>query len=131
MKKILVNIFILVFCMFFLCGCNQKPFIVFSSSTVTSQSRPESVFLTGKKIYYAAVAPDGFEENLIKIQIFKQDEKSEFWGYSYMTNKTVEIKNNKFYRDYVVFHQMGHYIMQVFYLSNLQKPLMMADFWVR
>ncbi|GBF23340.1 hypothetical protein tpqmel_0744, partial [Candidatus Gastranaerophilus sp. (ex Termes propinquus)] len=73
----------------------------------------------------------GFREHVIKVQIFKKDEKSEFWGYSYAYNRTCELEHDNFYRDYVVFHTGGHYVMQVFYLSNLQQPIALADFWVQ
>jgi len=131
MKRILLSFLSLVLCVFLLTGCSDKPFIVFNSEPITPESQYQYTFPVSKRIYYAVVMPKGFKDKVIKIQVFKKDETSDFWGYSYVTNRTVELQHDKFYRDYMVLHQTGRYAMQVFYLSNLHKPLMVADFWVR
>ena len=115
----------------FLTGCGQKPFIIFSSDPITQQTQPQSQFQAGRRIHYAAVHPKGFKEGIIKVQIFEKNEKSEFGGYSYLYNRTCKLRHANYCTDYVVLHKNGHYIAQVFYLSNLQAPIALGQFWVR
>lgn len=123
--------FSMLFSVFFLGGCSrEKPFVVFSSTPILESTTPEYKFQTGQKIYYAVVHPKGFKEDHIKVQIFKKDEKSEYWGYSHIYNRTCELTHKKFYRDYIVIHTPGLYVMQVFYISDLGRPITMQDFWV-
>lgn len=124
------HIWLLLVLTLFLTGCSGGPFIVFSSQPVTQNTQPEYKFPVGERMYYAVVNQKGFKDKVIKVQIFKKDEKSDFWGYSYVYNRTCELTNDKFYTDFIVFHTKGHYAMQVFYLSDMQSPIIIADFWV-
>lgn len=131
MKRLFKAFAVAVFLLFFLTACGgEKPFVVFSSSPITQKTQPQSTFKKGERIYYAAVAPKGFGDSVIKVQIFKQEDKTEFGGYSYRYNRTCELENDKYYTDYLILHEKGHYIMQVFHLKNLQSPIALGHFWV-
>lgn len=135
MKKFIKTFsFIIVFflSLFLCCACeNKKPFVVFSAQEVNQYTKPIRLFHIGERIYFGLVAPKGFKDNVLKVQIFKQDDKSEYWGYSYYYNREVRLKHENFYTDYVVIHQAGHYIMQVFNISNLHSPIILGDFVVQ
>lgn len=124
---------VVIFLSLFLCtSCNnKKSFVVFSASSITQDTKPIRLFKTGERIYYALISTKGFKDGVIKIQVFKQDDKNEYWGYSYYYNREVRLKNNNYYTDYFVIHNAGHYIMQVFDISNLHSPVILGDFVVQ
>lgn len=124
---------LVIFMSLFLCtSCeNKKPFVVFSSYKITKSTQPIRLFHTGERIYFGLIAPKGFKDNVLKVQIFKQDDKREYWGYSYYYNREVRLDNRSYYTDYVVIHQAGHYIMQAFNISNLHSPVILGDFVVQ
>ena len=124
---------VVIFLSLFLCtSCdNKKPFVVFSTSEITQETQPIRLFKTGERIYYGLISPKGFKDNVIKIQLFKQDDKSEYWGYSYYYSREVRLNNNNYYTDYFVIHNAGHYIMQVFNISDLHSPVILGDLIVQ
>lgn len=126
MKKLLLFL-ILFISLFFTTGCDsEKPNIAFSK-TPFSQTTGYSLantFKPGEKIYYAIYNPKGFKTKLLKLQVFKKnDNNSEFWGYEYLYNKTLELRNKNAFTDYVVINSAGHFIFQVFDYTNFQKPV--------
>ena len=75
-------------------------------------------------MYYIAYNPDDFKTKLIKVQVFrKNDDADEFFGYEYLYNKTVELKDKKFHTDYFVINKKGFYIFQIFEYTNTIKPI--------
>ncbi len=110
------------------CDKEQKPFIVFSAAPINETTHPQQVFKAGSRVYYAAINPKGFEDKAIKINIFKKDDTSEFWGYSYYANRDYKLENQNYYTDYFVIHQKGLYVMQVFEITNLQNPAALGSF---
>ncbi|MDO5438369.1 MAG: hypothetical protein Q4F80_09250 [bacterium] len=125
MKK-LFSLLALLIGIFALTGCDsEKPAIVFSKSPFTKETMytPANKFKTGERIYYAVYNPDGFKTRLLKLQVFKKEsEKSEFWGYEYLYNRTLELKDKKTYTDYAVINNAGYYIFQIFDFTDFQKP---------
>ncbi|MBE7705787.1 MAG: hypothetical protein E7Z91_00885 [Cyanobacteria bacterium SIG30] len=135
MKNILKLLFLVIFSLFFVTGCSnekqsKKPFIVFSDQPIHERTVPKSVFGKGKRVYFAAIKPKGFESEVIRVQIFKKDDKTAYLGYSYYSNKDYRLENDKFFLDYFIIHTEGHYVTQVFEITNLQKPVMIGDFWI-
>ena len=98
MKKIILVIFIFLFSIT-LSGCNKdKPAIIFSTKPFNNETmyKPQNIFHKGERIYYAVYNPDNFKTRLLKLQVFKKEsEKSEHWGYEYLYNRTLELKNKK------------------------------------
>ncbi len=118
-----------------ICLCvNAKPraYMVFDSEPITTKTVPKMrpVFRAGQRIHYAILCDKGFRGDTLKVQIIQKDEKSEFWGYTPLTNREVELNNSHFYIDYLVLHNKGHYLVQVFELKNLQSPIGYGEFWV-
>ena len=135
MKKFIKILLVLFIPLIFLTGCKQEkdsknPFIAFSDEPVNQQTVPKYHFPSGHRIYYAIVCPKGFNAQVIRVQIFKKDEKTDILGYSYHSTKDYRLSNDKYYLDYIVIHNPGHYIMQVFEITDLQKPKVLGDFWV-
>ncbi len=110
-----------------LSGCDKtKPGILFSSTPFSKELgyTPQNTFKKGDKVYYIAYNPDDFKTKLIKVQVFrKNDDADEFFGYEYLYNKTVELKDKKFHTDYFVINKKGFYIFQIFEYTNTIKPI--------
>jgi len=119
---------IILFCaLFFFTGCDKnKPGILFSSTPFSKELgyTPQNTFHKGDKIYYLIYNPDDFKTRLIKVQVFRKDDGAdEFFGYEYLYNKTVELKDKKFHTDYFIINKKGFYIFQIFEYTNTIKPI--------
>ena len=77
--------------------------------------------------------PRGMKKGIYRVQIFKKDDKSEFWGYKQMHHYDfkVEEKGQEYIADYFVMLEKGHFVVQVFNLKNVNNPVTMGDFWVK
>ncbi len=108
-------------------GCSkEKAIIAFSKTPFTKEANysPANTFKTGEKIYFAIYNPKEFKTRLLKMQIFKKDaEKSEFWGYEHLYNRTLELNNKKTFTDYIVINNKGHYVFQIFDYTDFHKPI--------
>ena len=129
MKNIFIFLTLLFLC-FTLCGCDrEKPGILFSSTPFSKELgyTEQSVYKKGEKIYYLLYRPKGFETRLLKVQVFrKNDGADEFFGYEYLYNKTVELKDRKFYTDYFIINRKGYYVFQAFEFTNTIKPVIIG-----
>lgn len=132
-KKLFLSSVMLITLSLFCTGCDsKKPFAVFSSEPVTSASvsKFEKVFAVNTRIYYAVVVPKGFKDNVIRVQLIKKDEKTEFWGYKPVRSQDFQIQNAHYFLDYVVLSEKGYYFLRVFEKKNLDKPIIHTEFWV-
>ena len=134
--KILLSSAALIFAALLFCAWGEpKTVVLFNSQPITAKTveYPETTFKTGQKIHYVILSKKGFKGNALKVQIIKKDkaDKTEFWGYKPTLSRSVELENPNFYIDYIVLHEKGYYIMQVFELKNLQTPVGYGDFWVK
>lgn len=129
MKKIILVIFIFLFSIT-LSGCNKdKPAIIFSTKPFNNETmyKPQNIFHKGERIYYAVYNPDNFKTRLLKLQVFKKEsEKSEHWGYEYLYNRTLELKNKKTFADYIVINNTGIYVFQIFDFTDFQQPVVIG-----
>ncbi len=129
MKKILL-ILILILCSFIFTGCDrEKPGILFSSTPFSKELRykEQSVYKKGEKIYYLLYNPKDFKTRLLKVQVFRKDsDADEFFGYEYLYNQTVELKDKKFYTDYFIINRKGFYIFQAFEFTDTIKPVIIG-----
>lgn len=134
MKRIVVVIcLILLFCS----GCEQKEKanIIFNSEPITKETvmHPSREFAEGQKIYYLFFTPKKLETKFIRVQVFKVSDTVNRGGYTiYWTNDYRVMKQNMyyFYNNFTI-HQKGRYVMQIFSINNLGKPLAYNEFWVR
>lgn len=116
-----------------LIGCTKDPFVVFSSQNPKEGLNREQLSVLFRKeqpVYYAIIAPKGFKGEMIRVSLSKKDTKSEFWGYANYRNQTVKVNGNKYFSDYYVLREDGIYIMQIFELKNLSKPIATGSFRV-
>jgi len=113
-----------------LCGCDkEKAGILFSSTPFSKELgyKEQSIFKRGERIYYLLYNPKDFKTRLLKVQVFRKDPKAdEFFGYEYLYNKTVELKDRKFYTDFFVINKAGYYIFQAFEFTNTLKPVIIG-----
>lgn len=135
MKKLAKRLaFFLVFLScFVLFGCNGERFVVFSTKNPSYGLKKSDLvadFQKGQRVYFSIISPKGFEDDLIKIVIFKKDAKSEFWGYSNLYNKTVQTGGKQYYYDYIAPSEAGFYVVRVFEMKNLQKQIATGMFRV-
>lgn len=119
----------------FLSGCQKdKPIIVFNSAPInkTNVYQGTKTFAPSQKIYFALLNPDGFKSDLLRMQVFKKDDKSEFWGYTYYYSKDIKIDSSlNYYLDYFTIDECGYYVLQFFYINKLGKGFAYNDFWVK
>ena len=129
MRKLIVFVFIFV-AVFFATGCDkEKPVIAFSKTPFTKETlyNTTNEFKVGDRIYFAVYNPKQFKTRLLKLQVFKkEDEKSEFWGYEYLYNRTLELKNKTTFSDYVVINNRGFYIFQIFDFTDFKQPVVIG-----
>lgn len=130
-KAFFIILFFLIVC---LSGCKvEHPVIVLNSNPITKNNiyDIEQTFGRNKRVYYAVLSPKGFKDSVIRVQIIKKDEKTQHWGYSIYDSQEKNIDTNKkFYLDYFITREKGYYIIQIFELRNLSKPIARNDFWV-
>ena len=113
-------------------GCNKnKPFAILSREPIREETQFERIFPENTRIYYAVVSPKGFKNNVLRVQIIKKDEKSEFWGYAYHRSEDYQIKNPYYFTNYIVLSQSGQYFLRVFEKHNLNTPIVHEGFWVK
>lgn len=126
MKKIFF-IFSLLILSLFLTGYSSKKSYIYFSKTPFSQDSGyvlANTFKKGEKIYFTIYNKKGFKTKLLKLQVFKKnDNNSEFWGYEYLYNKTLELSNKNTYTDYIVINSTGHFVFQVFDYTDFQTPV--------
>ncbi len=122
---------------FMLCGFSLKPkpkaFIVFSSNPVNQStlSNTEVCFKEQQKIYYMIYNPNGFQDDFIRIQVVKKDDKTNIGGYKIKYTNDVEVKlNSKVYCDALILHEKGIYFMQVNEFKEFNKALAYGTFEV-
>lgn len=135
MKKLIV-VFISVIMLLSVSACNhEKPCILFNKQPITLETVLDnsSVFKPGVRIYYLIAIPKPVKTKEIFIQIIKKDNDEERLGYQLYWSKYAKLKDEQmyYYDDYVVIHQKGAYVMQVYAKDNPTKRLAMAPFYVR
>lgn len=134
MKRIIL---ILILLLFICTGCDdkEKANIIFNADPITKDTvmHPSREFAAGQRIYYLFFTPKKLECKFIRVQVFKVGDTINRGGYSiYWTNDYRVMKQNMYYyTNYVTIHQKGRYVMQVFSIDNIGKPLAYNEFWVR
>ena len=89
------------------------------------------MFKAGDKIYYMIYTPKGFQDDCIRIQLIKQDDKVPIGGYTVMYTQDVDVPlNATTYSNDITIPGKGIYIMQVAEMNNFRKALMYGSFRV-
>lgn len=130
MKRFFIKILtitVFVFTSLIFSGCDREnPGIIFSSTPFSKELgyTPQNIFKKGEKIYYLAYNPKEFKTRLVKVQVFRKDDNAdEFFGYEYLYNKTIELKDKKFHTDFFIINKKGYYMFQIFEYTNTLKPV--------
>ncbi|MBQ7764851.1 hypothetical protein IJ384_05750 [bacterium] len=134
MKKFVVFFFLLaiVFCS----GCKYKRgIILFNTQPITKENvlYNSRTFAIGQPVYYLFIAPKKMKNEYIRVQIFKMTDKAPWGGNEVLRTKDFRLmKDERYYHsDYFVLHEKGRYVMQVFSMDDLQRPLSIGDFYVK
>lgn len=120
---------------FLLSGCDkQKPVLVMNSQKITKETvyNVEQNFKIRQRINYALLMPKGFKDSVIRVQIIKKEQKTAYWGYKiYQAQDFAIDKGKNYYINFFTIPEGGYYIMRIFELRDLDKPVAILDFWVK
>ena len=139
LKNNITRIFLLIvicFIPFFVTGCgdDKEVGILFNSEPITKENVLHSsrTFEAGKRIYYLFYSDKKIKTEFIRVQLFKAEEKVPLGGYSIlMTNDYRIMKQNQYYYyNHFTVHQPGRYVLQVFSVNDISKPLAWNYFYV-
>ena len=133
MKKVLL---FFILSIFLLCGCvAERGFILFNSQPFVKENivSHQKTFERGKRVYYLFIAPKKMKNDYIRVQVFKITDKAAGGGVEVLRTKDFRLmKSERYYHtDYFVLYEKGRYILQVFAMNDLQRPLALNDFFVK
>jgi len=135
-NKFLFFALILLLSLMFL-GCNKKDdaVILFNQQPITKETilNNSKEFLVGRRIYYIILVKKPLKTEQIRVQILKKDQNTTVAGVKIQYAEDFRLYKDQvyYYNDYVVLHEPGFYIMQIFSKDNMKKPLAISDFYVR
>ena len=128
-------IFILLTLGLFLCGCdNEKVVLLFNNQPINEKTvqAPVKYFELGETTHFVVFNPKGFESPYLRMQIIKKETKTQNWGFEVYTARDIKIDATKnFFIDKVKMHKSGTYIMSIYYLNDLNRPLVREIFVVK
>lgn len=133
MKKLFL---FLILSVFFLTACSQaRGYVLFNSQPFTKENIAfhKKNFQAGKRVYYLFIAPEKMKNDYIRVQVFKITDKAAGGGAEVLRTKDFRLmKDQRYYHtDYFVLNEKGRYILQVFAMDDLQRPLALNDFFVK
>lgn len=122
--------------MFCFCGCgdDEEAGILFNHEPITKDNLLHSTrtLEAGKRIYYLFYTPQKISAEFIRVQVFKAEDKVATCGYSIIFTQDHRImkQNLYYYYDNFTLYQPGRYVMQVFDVNDITKPLAWNYFYV-
>ena len=126
---------IILFLTLFLTGCDRtRPIILFNNQPINTQTvnSPVTIFQVGETLHYVLLNPQGFDSPYLRIQLIKKNTKVQNWGFGVDFTRNVKIDTTKkFYIDSLKLNNSGSYIMSIFYISDLNRPIARATFVVK
>lgn len=133
--KILKILLVLIFCIFCLNGCSDEEAGIFFNNEPINENNilhSKRSFDAGKRIYYLFYSPEKIKSEFIRIQVFKADDKVAVGGYKiiFTQDKRVMKQNMYYYDGNIVLHSAGKYVMQIFDVMDITKPLAWNFFYV-
>ena len=122
-----------------ICICSpvfaKKGIILFNTQPITKENAlsDEMVFKSGQRVYYLFIAPKKMKNKFIRVQVFKMTDKAPWGGNEVVRTKDFRLmKDEKYYHtNYFTLYEKGRYVMQVFSIDNLQRPLAVDFFYVK
>lgn len=133
LKKLL---FVLAFgLIFFLCGCDKEtPIVLFNNQPInkTTVHTPVDYFELGETVHFVVFNHKGFESPYLRVQLVKKDTKVQNWGFKIAMSRDVKVDTSKkYYIDSMQVSQSGTYIFSLFYLNDLNRPIVRGMFVVK
>ncbi len=129
-NSIKLFILILLICClpFVLTGCKEEETgILFNAEPITKDNvlHASRSFEAGKRIYYLFYSQKKIDTEFIRVQLFKAEEKVPLSGYSILWTNDYRImkQNQYYYYNHFTVHQPGRYVLQVFAINDISKPL--------
>lgn len=118
-----------------LCGCEKEtPIILFNNQEInkTTIQAPVDFFELGETTHFVVFNPKGFEYPYLRLQLIKKETKVQNWGFKIAASKDVKIESSKnYYIDKINVSQAGTYILSLFYLNDLNRPIVRGMFVVK
>jgi len=135
MKNLLKIILVLCLICFVSTGCeDEETGILFNKEPITKDNvlNASRTFDAGQRIYYLFYTSKKINREFIRIQVFKAEKNSHVGGYVivWTQDNRVMKDNDYYYYNYFVLHNPGKYVMQIFGLEDLSKPLAWNYFYV-
>jgi len=119
----------------FTCGCDkEKPVLLFNNQPINKLTvqAPVNYFELGETTHFVVFNPAGFDSPYLRMQIIKKETKTQNWGFKIHTAKNFKIDSTKnYFIDEVKLSQKGTYIMSIYYLNDLNRPIVRSSFIVR
>ena len=113
----------------------KKGIILFNTQPITQENAlfDEMVFKSGERIYYLFIAPKKMKNKFIRVQVFKMTDKAPWGGNEVVRTKDYRLmKDEQYYHtNYFTLYEKGRYVMQVFSIDNLQRPLAVDFFYIK
>ncbi len=133
--KQIVSYLGIFFVLGFVCACDkEKAVILFNKqpiNTTTIQS-PTNLFELGQTTHYVIFNPKGFDSPYLRMQIIKKNTKTQNWGFEVYRAQNMKIDTSKkYYIDKIKMSAPGFYIVSVYYLSDLNRPIVRSSFTVK
>ena len=134
MPKKLLCIFIIGLA-FFVCGCDKNtPIILFNNQPINEKTikTPVDFFELGETTHFVVLNHKGFDSPYLRVQLIKKDTKVQNWGFKIASSKDIKIDTDKnYYIDKINVSQSGTYILSLFYLNDLNRPIVRGMFVVK
>lgn|SRR5574344_457070 len=133
-KKILTLILVASFS-FILSGCHKnKTLILFNKQPIVKENilNNATEFDAGKRIYYIFLTEKPLTASMVRIKIYKREEKANFIITKLVYSHDFKVMKNEiyYYTDYIVLNDSGYYSMAIFAIDGLNKPLATGEFKV-
>lgn len=120
---------------FMCCACDkEKAVLLFNNQPINEMTVrvPVNYFELGETTHFVVFNPKGFESPYLRMQIIKKETKTKNWGFNVYTAKNLKIDSEKkYFIDSVKLSKTGTYIMSIYYLSDLNRPIVRGSFVVR
>jgi len=134
-KKFLYLIILIVVSLNLSACSKNKTLILFNKYPVIKETLLNNAteFNAGKRIYYIFLTDKPLETKMIRIKIYKRDEKANYGVTKVAFTGDFKVMKDQlyYYNDYIVLHDAGYYYMAIFAMNGLDKPLATADFRVK
>ena len=116
-------------------GCNNEKAEVyynkrpFNAQTITDNT---NVFGPNERIYYLITLPKSVQTQRLYIKIMKMG-SNERLGYDTVWARQVQLRDEQkhYYTDYIVLHETGAFVVQVYSKDEPTKLLTTSQFYIR